>query len=203
MKHSIKKAFYFDVETTGLSAYRNDIVQLAGCVEIEGEEVERFNIMMQPTSYENVDDKALQVQNRTLEEIKTFQPAQKAYHEILDIMDRYINKFDKSDKFHVIGYNTRFDVDFLTQFFKKHHNNFLFSYFGTILDPLAIIRFLTATGKCNIEMKDHKLETVCNAFGIKIDAHDAFSDILATKELFKMLDREIMYSPKGENHHGM
>lgn len=188
------KILYFDVETTGLNAYRNDIIQIAGIVEIDGEVKETFDIKMQPFRYDNIEEKALQVQNRTIDEIKTYQDPSRGYIEIIQLFDRYVDKFDKSDKFIAVAYNANFDVDFLQQFFRKNGNNFLFSYFGIVIDPLAIVRFLTATKKHSLMLGSHKLGDVCQALGIDISAHDASSDINATRTIFKLLESSISSS---------
>lgn len=50
----MSKIIYLDTETTGLDKEKNDVIQVAGIIEIDGKEVERFNIFCQPFSFENV-----------------------------------------------------------------------------------------------------------------------------------------------------
>ena len=45
---NVKKALYFDVETTGLNPYKNDIIQFACLVEINGEVKEEFETKVAP-----------------------------------------------------------------------------------------------------------------------------------------------------------
>jgi DNA polymerase-3 subunit epsilon len=132
------------------------------------------------------------LQNRTVDELKTYMLPGEAITEIVKLLNRYIDPFNKEDKFIVVGYNVNFDVEFLSQFFRKHFNKFLFSYIGAQVDPLAIIRFLTATGKIT-GCSSHKLEHVCHYFGIYLQAHDAMSDIEATRKIYRMLNDRISY----------
>ena len=62
----------------------------------------------------------------------------------------------------------------------------MFSYLGNIKDPYPVLTYLKTLGK--IEIENLKLVTVCDYFKIQIDAHDAMSDILATKKLIEILD---------------
>ena len=181
------KKLYFDCETTGVDPVKNDIIQFSGIIEIDNVEKEKFDIKMKPMSFDNVDIKALSVSGNTMETIKEFDDPEKCYNEIVSLFDKHINKYDKSDKFVVCGYNVKFDIDFLTQFFKKNGNDYLFSYFGVTKDPINIINYLIGMGKIRVD--NYKLETMCNYFGVKIEnAHDAMEDIKATKLLIDKID---------------
>ena len=65
------KTIYFDCETTGLNPIKNDIIQIAGIIEDEGKEIEKFNIKIQPTNWHNIDERALEVNKLTIEQLKT------------------------------------------------------------------------------------------------------------------------------------
>jgi DNA polymerase-3 subunit epsilon len=107
------------------------------------------------------------------------------YNEFIQTLKEYINKFDKEDKFYPAGYNVRFDLDFLAAFFSKTGDPYFGLWFNwRAIDALAIVRFFEFCGDGLTTRTDQKLETVCNAYGIKLDtAHDALSDIRATREL--------------------
>ncbi|HYD35527.1 MAG TPA: 3'-5' exonuclease [Vitreimonas sp.] len=176
------KILYFDVETTGRDAVKNDITQLSGALEIDGNIVEEFNYRLQPINWDTVEPEALEVTGISLEELKTFPTPDKAYKSFLAMLDKHISKFDRTDKFYPAGYNVRFDLDFLGNFFKKNGNNYFGSYCNwKAIDPLPILQFMDAHKM--IALENYKLSTVCNHFGIEIQAHDAMSDIMATKKL--------------------
>lgn len=180
------KIFYFDVETTGLDPQKNDIIQLAYQIVIDDKVVEGDSIFMQPFDFSTIEQEALDVHGFTIEKIKTFQKPHLAYKLILDILGKYIDKYDRSDKFQPAGYNTRFDLDFLKQFFVKNNDKYFGSWFNyRAIDPLAILYFMEGMGKINLP--NYKLETVCSHFKVEIDAHDALSDIKATKHLVEIL----------------
>ncbi len=178
----MKKLLFFDCETTGLDAKLNDIIQFAYIIDIDGEVKEEGNIFMQPFSYDNISQEALNVNKRTIEEIKTYQSSYDGYKQIINIFNKYIDKYNKNDRFSPAGYNIGFDREFLQQFFLKHNNKYCWSYVDYhLLDPMPVLMMLTLKG--SLKMYNHKLITACENFGITINAHDALSDIRATREL--------------------
>lgn len=186
----MSKVLWFDVETTGLKADKHSIIQLAAIVEIDGEVVAEKEFLIQPLKDREIDPVALQVNGRSSEEIKTepFLPVEKVFPEILRLFDLYIDRFDRSDKFFIGGYNVDFDVDFLASLFGYMRNNWLGSYVNWVkLDPIALVNIMTYMGL--LDLPNRKLLTVCNHFGIELgeDAHDAIADIKATRELFGKL----------------
>ena len=131
----------------------------------------------------------MEVQGRTLEELKTdkYVEEKEVYKQFINLLDKYIDKYDRTDKFIVAGYNVRFDVDILKAFFQRHGNNFLFSYLdSSMLDPLYSIRLLQIAKVLPV-LENNKLETWCKHFGIEFAAHDSLEDIEATKKLIGKL----------------
>ncbi|MDA3833519.1 MAG: 3'-5' exonuclease [Spirochaetales bacterium] len=178
------KILYFDTETTGLDPKANDIIQLAMIIEIDGKVKEEVNMKMQPFDYDSVQEGALKVHGISIEEMKSFQTPQEAHKKIKKILSRHINKFDKRDKFFPAGYKVGFDLDFLSEFFKKNNDKYLGSYQNWQgLDPLPVFRLYGALGM--VKVPNYKLTTMCEFLDIEIDAHDALSDIRATRILLK------------------
>ncbi len=187
----MNKTLYFDTETTGLDPVKNDIIQIAGMIEIDGQIKEAFNFKCQPFSYENISIQALETHKMTIEQIKGFEAPSEAYKRLTALFDKYVSKFDRSDKFIVAGYNVDFDIRFLEQFFKKNGDDYLFSYLGQKKDPLGVINYMKSMNI--IDTPNAKLTTMCEYFGVKIEnAHDAMGDIEATKNLIKIIDRFIL-----------
>jgi len=179
-----KKLFWFDVETTGLDPIKHDIVQLAFLIEIDGKIIESKNMLMQPFNYNAIDQQALERQNRTLEEIKTYPVPRQVYQELISILEKYVDRYDTSDKFHNGGYNSKFDMEFLKQYFIKNGDSFFGSWFNyRSIDPLNLLHLLDGIG--HVSLPDYKLETVCKHYKIPLKAHDALSDITATRDLTK------------------
>ena len=185
----MNKIIFIDTETGGVNPEKAALIQLSGIIRIDKKDVEKFNFYIKPFENSEVTEKALEVQGRTLEELKTdkYVEEKEVYKQFINILDKYIDKYDRADKFIVAGYNVRFDVDILKAFFQRHGNNFLFSYLdSSMLDPLYSIRLLQIAEVLPV-LENNKLETWCKHFGIELKAHDSLEDIEATKKLIGKL----------------
>ena len=107
----MSKIFYFDTETTGLNPKRHDIIQLAYIVEIDGEVKEEGQFKLQPMNYDTIDRGALEVNKITIEQLKTYQQPKLVHGQIVNLLDKYVDKYNKLDKFIPTGYNVQFDMD--------------------------------------------------------------------------------------------
>jgi len=179
------KKLWLDTETTGLDANKHGLIEVAGIVEVNFEVKEVFHIKMSIMDNQAIDAAAASIQGLTLEQfterIHSYQAPLQAYRELKWIFDKYIDCYDKSDKFIVTGYNIGFDIGFLEAFFKNMSDKYLYSYISSPVDILHIVRYLSLMGI--IEFEDHKLETVCKTFAIPLEAHNPMSDICATREI--------------------
>ena len=185
----MNKIIFIDTETGGVNPEKAALIQLSGIIRIDKKDVEKFNFYIKPFENSEVNEKALEVQGRTLDELKTekYIEEKEVYKQFINLLDKYIDKYDKTDKFIVAGYNVRFDVDILKALFQRHGNNFLFSYLdSSMLDPLYSIRLLQIAEVLPV-LENNKLETWCKHFGIELKAHDSLEDIEATKKLIGKL----------------
>jgi DNA polymerase-3 subunit epsilon len=176
------KMLWVDTETTGLDPVKNDIIQLAGIVEIDGVVKEEFNIKCQPFDYETISPQALETNKMNVEQLKMFQAPQIAYKQLVSILDKYVDKYNKADKFTPVGQNVQFDINFLRQFFVKNNNKFFGSYVDYhSIDLMALSGFFTIIGK--IKPENLKLGTIAEIMKVEFNAHDALEDIKATREI--------------------
>lgn len=188
------KFLWFDIESTGLYPIIHDVIQVAGKIIIGNEVKEEFDLLCHPFSYNNINDKALQVNGRTLEEIKTFPDPGTVYRKVKAYFDKYIDAYDRNDKFIACGQNVRFDMDFMSEFFKKNKDNYFFSYVQAApLDTMTMAVMLEVKLGKKI-FKNYKLETLCDVLGISLDtAHNALHDIEATRQVAAEIYKRINY----------
>lgn len=181
------KVFYFDVETTGTDPKVNEIIQLSGMIEVNGKIKERFNFLLQPTDWDNIVPEALEVTGISKKDLKKFPKPKEAYEKLLKLLGKHCDKYDRNDKFYFAGYNIKFDIDFLYNFFLRQDDKYFGSWFNwRAVDPLAILYYMDYMGM--IKLENYKLGTACEHFGIEINAHDAESDIMATRKLLDRID---------------
>lgn len=186
------KRLFFDTETTGTSSNAT-IFQIAGYIEIDGKVIETFDIKSAPFPDSEINPEALEVTGVTLEQIQKYQEPKQAYKELINIFDKYIDKYNKEDKFDIIGHNVKFDIEKIITWSKKCGDNYIGSYLNwkRIFDTLAFTQCLKVAGIIP-ETENNKLSTLCKEFGLNLDhAHDAMYDIEATRDLFYVLLKKI------------
>ena len=188
----MQKIFYVDTETTGLDPNVNGMIELAALVEVNRVIIDSIKLEMNPYSYNKpiiVSPEALAVNGRTMEELPGLPDSRSQFKAFVAFLDRHIDRFNRDDKFKVCGYNSAFDIGFITAWFDDNSHNYYGSYFfRKDLDVFALVRHLTHFGVLNTP--DEKLGTLCDYFGIQHDqAHTALSDIKATRELYMLLRR--------------
>lgn len=183
-----QKILYLDIETTGLDETVCGIYQISGIFEINNEVVEKFNFYINPGDVV-VDDWVtgqLESNDMELEALLTFEDSSKIFDQVILLIDKHCNKFDPFDKMHVCGYNVQFDVKFIRQWFLNNDHKYYGSYFYP--DNLCVYHLASfVLISIRYQFRDFKLSTLCDIFNIPIKAHDSYSDIEATRNLYKGL----------------
>ena len=189
------KVLWVDLETTGTNPLRHGIIQLAALVEIDNEIIEEVDLRMRPMTKHEVDAEALEVNGVTEAQISEWPAQSDQYAAFEALLERYVNRYEKLDKFVLAGYNINaFDELFLRQMFldnaKTREERKYGGYFGSwFFWPKRDVQTYVAEHilEHTMRLKNYKLETVCAQFGIQINAHDALSDIHATRQLYRVL----------------
>jgi len=195
------KILYFDTETTGTDAKIHEITQFAAIIEIDGVVKEEVNFRCQPTRWESIDEQALRTTGITIGELKCFDPPTKMYEKIVQLLDKYVPKYSRMpDKFYPAGHNVQFDLDFFDAFVRQHGDAAIKKW-GSVtwknwraLDSRVLANYLMLEDKLNHQygpLPDVKLATLCEHFKIPLNAHDALSDIRATRLLTKALRTQL------------
>lgn len=156
-------------------------------MDIDGQETERFDIRLAPNPAATIEQEALDVAGVTLEQVQSYQPMEEGYRQLVGILSKYMNKFDKRDKMYLVGYNNAgFDNNFLRALFTQCGDK----YFGSWFYPNCMDVYVMVTpflmGVRN-DMENFKLMTVARTMGIEIDEnklHDATYDIELTRDIF-------------------
>lgn len=186
------KLIYIDTETTGLDQQNSAITQLAGIIR-QDSLTEKFNITMRPHEGAIINEEAMAVQGRTLEEINSFQHPKDALAQFINILYKYVDKFDKHDKFFFLAYNAQFDSNMIRNLFLRLGDNYFGSWFWT---PPIDIMSLAAAKLIQVRQKmpNFKLSTVYKEIiGKDIgNAHDAMADVEAARDIASLCIRGIM-----------
>ena len=185
------KLFCYDLETTGVKFWKNGIHQISGCIEVDGDVKEEFNFHVKPNPACIIEDEALKVSGVTLEQINAYPDMNIVYNQIKAMLSKYINKYDKYDKFFLVGYNNApFDNQFFRAFFVQNNDNYFGSYFWSSAIDVMV---LAANHLKNTRhtMENFKLKTVADTLGVTVDEsklHDAMYDIYLTRAVYRKIN---------------
>jgi DNA polymerase-3 subunit epsilon len=184
------KLFFYDLETTGLDPVKNGIHQISGEIFIDNESKEKFNFRVQPHKNAEIDVTALRVADVTTEQIMSYPSMRDVYCEFEKMLEKYVDKYNKYDKFFLAGYNNvSFDDQFLRNFFLQNGDTYFGSWFwANSIDVMVLASAYLATRRS--EMANFKLHTVAKFLELNVDdtmLHDAEYDIKLTQEIFKIV----------------
>lgn len=174
---------WIDVETTGVNPETDTVIELAAIYPGS-----KFHMYCKPKEKPDGFEKITEITGITWEFLEKNGVTERIlYNEFLNFLDSLVSKFDKSDKLIFSGYNTRFDNNFIRELFLRNDNTFFGSYFLSILtDVMSSVANEIASGRLEL-LKNYKLQTVCNHYGVEFSAHSAIEDIHATIELYKKI----------------
>lgn len=186
------KLVFFDLETTGTNPGKHGIHQISGQIVIDGVIKETFDFHVQPNPKALIEDEALKVGNVTREQILAYPPMQQVYQEFVAMLGKYVDKFNKKDKFFLVGYNNAaFDNQFLRGFFLQNGDVYFGSWFwANPIDVMVLASAYLATRRP--DMENFKLSTVARTLGVDVQSeslHDAMYDIELTKAVFDIITK--------------
>jgi DNA polymerase III subunit epsilon len=184
------KLFFYDLETTGTKFWRNGIHQISGIIVIDNQIKETFNFKVKPFERAEIEEEALKIGGITKDDLITYESMNEVYGKILSILAKYVDKFDKKDKFHLVGYNNAsFDNQFFRAFFVQCNDNYFGSWFWSdSIDVMVLASNYLMEDRA--KMADFKLKTVAAYLGIEVDEnklHDALYDIELTKKIYEIV----------------
>lgn len=168
----LKDYVVIDMEMTGLSAFRDKIIEIGAVKVSNGKVSEQFQTLINPNV--NISEKIVGITGITNEIVR-----EKPYIE--DVLQDFLQFIGEAV---LIGHNLRFDFSFLGQavceFGKDKHNNENFVRYG--LDTLKIARKSMEAGISK------RLEDLCEFFKISdSNHHRALNDAMITMQLYEIL----------------
>jgi DNA polymerase III alpha subunit (gram-positive type) len=215
MQSSEQKLLFIDVETTGVNPERNGLIQISGCVQLGNEVRESFDFFVRPFPQDEIESAALEVTGINPRQFlpadhpdhlavpgQHFENPKEIFERLATMFAKYVDKFDKTDKFQLVGYNAHsFDMPFLRRFWEKNGDRFFGSWFWyPCLDVMLV--WAQILQPVRAELSNFKLATVARHCGINVDdrrLHDSQYDIELTRELWlsacRMINRAHQTKP--------
>ena len=189
------KVLFFDLETTGTLVSRHGIHQISGMVVKDGEIREKFNLHVRPNPKAEIVQEALDIAGVTKEKIMEYPPMEEIYRQFVDMLSKYVDKYDRQDKFFLAGYNNAsFDNQFLRAWFIQNGDKYFGSWFwSNSIDVMVLATPYLAARRA--EMENFKQGTVARSLGIDVDPnrlHDALYDIEICKAIFDIVSPQMI-----------
>jgi DNA polymerase-3 subunit epsilon len=182
------KLFFFDLETTGINPGKHGIHQISGEIVIDGITKESFDFKVRPNEKALIDDEALKVGNVTRDQILAYPAMIEVYVKLTKMLAKYVDKYSKTDKFYLVGYNNAsFDNQFLRGFFLQNGDNYFGSWFWSNSLDVMVLASQHLLDRRE-QMENFKLCTVAKELGLIIDdskLHDATYDISLTRAIYE------------------
>ena len=176
------KIFFNDVETTGFSEKKQDIIQIGALLTNKFTPIGEVNLKCQPIpeNWKNISSTALSINNISKDQIKTYGTAKEAWEKY----SRLLLKHYDGAKYVFGAQNAPFDRRFLSAWWNRNKTDdieeFDFYFEKENLDLMAFSRAFKKEGILKID--NIQLKTVIKAHNIKVtgNLHDALVDIKAT-----------------------
>lgn len=179
----MQKLFIIDTETTGLDPSIHSVWQLAGYYRNSQGNWFSLNLKCCPLRLELVTEEALTVCHTTKEELSSYMPAKDLYEQFRNFL---VRETIDGDKITWIGYNSKFDIQFVEKLFKDFDpNDSIFKFFSRqTVDMYEFMKILKSMELINTPSL--KLEEAYKMFGIGTEtAHDALQDVMVTSMLYQ------------------
>ncbi|RYI32096.1 PolC-type DNA polymerase III [Bacillus infantis] len=169
----------FDVETTGLSAVYDTIIELAAVKIHDGEIIDRFESFANP--HHPLSATTIDLTGITDDDVRNAP-------EVEEVLRRF-KEWSQNDI--LVAHNASFDMGFLNTGYKRYG---LGKAGNPVIDTLELARFLLP------EMKNHRLNTLAKKFDVELTQHHrAIYDAEATGYLLIKMLKEVMQ--KGIEYH--
>lgn len=184
------KQLFFDLETTGTLVNKHGIHQISGMIVIDGEVKETFDFKVQPNPKAEILQEALDVAGVTREQILAYPSMGAIYKQFIDLLSKYVDRYNKKDKFFLVGYNNAsFDNTFLRAWFIQNGDKYFGSWFWSNCMDVMVLATPHLAAK-RAEMENFKQGTVAKTLGIQVDdskLHDALYDIEICKAIYDIV----------------
>ena len=153
-----------DIETTGLSPHRDEIIELSALLVRDDEIVEEFNRLVKPEG--EISPFISNLTGITQEMVANAPSISEA---ILEFDDFCAGKI-------ILGHNITFDISFIDYNLQKHHG---LAFSNDYIDSLRVARILLP------QLSNKKLGTLANFFGFNTDGmHRGLKDCKVTYMCF-------------------
>lgn len=190
----MEKIICYSLGTTSEDIYKSGIHQISGIKILDGEFISEFNIKMRPKNGVLYDDKYMESQGLSREDVWRFQEREDAFQELKFELNEFVDYNTVGDKAFLMGYQIRSSSSKLSQLFWDNKSSYFHGYFWKqYLDVETLASHILRAERGRIEenpSESYNLYTVAKYLGVKLDADrlaDAQYRLFATWLLYRKI----------------
>ena len=187
------KTIYIDTETGGPDPNSCALLQLSAAIEIDWDLKEKLDYYIKPYPDDPpITQEAIDKHHITPEVIQQnpdnkFLSPDFAFANFKQALSRYVDPYNKTDKFFMVGFNVlTFDDIVLRRLFSRNNDQYYGSWFWyPPIDMMAICADVLLSRRQL--MPNFQLDTVAQMMGVKTNPdllHNAMYDVQVTREIF-------------------
>jgi len=146
-----------------------------------------FDFKLKPKNFDDpsiYEKSAIEKTGYTMDVVAGFPPEDEAFEKIRSVFNRVVDVSKFGDKMFFVGFNSRFDYDFLRAWFEEKKDNFWYFFYPDV-DMMRVVAFLFMDSRS--KFKKFTLEGVAEAIGIKVESeklHDSMYDVELVQEIY-------------------
>jgi DNA polymerase-3 subunit epsilon len=179
------KRMFLDTETTSADRFKCGVWQIGGIIEC-GRRSEEFLFECDIFDEDEIDEEALKMNNLTIEDLAKKPDPTEVFQEFCELLGKYVDKYDKNDKFYHINFAAVFDCEVIRQWFLKNGDDYYGSWFWHPSIDLMVMAMYDNMGKRQ-EFKNFKIGTVARHYVISFDEeslHNALYDAKVARAIY-------------------
>ena len=184
------KRIFLDTETTSPNRLTCGVWQIGGIIEC-GKKKEEFLFECDIFDEDEIDDKALEMNGLTLQTLSLKPDPVEVMVQFQALLSKYVEKFDKQDKFYFINFGAEFDAEVMRQWFLKNGDDYYGSWFFHPPIDIMVLAMQDIIGKRH-QFKNFKQSTVAEYYKVDFDEsklHTALYDAKISMEIYNKIIR--------------
>lgn len=182
------KLMFIDTETTGTDTIMSGLWQIGGIIEC-GRRSEEFLFECDVFEEDIFDPKVIEVTGITPQKLEMLPDPKEVFDKFVELLDKYVDRYDKQDKFTAIGFFAEFDQKIIRTWFEKNDDDYFGSWFWHPWLCMANVAAFTYR-KHRSDFLNFRMETVADQLGIDFDSnnlHNALFDAKIAREIYLKL----------------
>jgi len=189
------KELFIDAETSGLDPNKHGLIEIAGSIRYKNID-EEFEFKCDLFKEDEFSEDATRCNGYTDAMLRKLSDPYETYLQFIKLLGKHVDRFDKKDKFYLIGYGVEYDHKFLRKWFEKNEEP---SYFGSYfwmppIDVMVLVGQYLKEQELREDLQNFKLATVAKYFHVGLkgweEYHSALVNAKIARKIYDIITRK-------------